>query len=80
MAMIHQTKVLKQILANLNIADDQGHLRVRTQKNKHGEYGRATAHVRYLTPEEIKAIRAESEYISIFNRMLDGYGFAIVEY
>lgn len=79
--MITQTKVLKTLLRKLNITDHWGDLRVRTARNKHYEYGRATAHVRYLTPEEIAALKEELPYIKIFNYPpKEGYGFAIIEY
>lgn len=81
--MIHQTKVLKTLLRRLNITDHWGDLRVRTVKNKHHEYGKATAHVRGLTAYEISALKTELPYIKIFNYPTPGeggYSFAIIEY
>lgn len=76
--MIRQTKYLKDVLKYYGITDQWGGLRVRCKRNKHKEYGPATAHVRALTPDEIAKLKDYSQFIRIFNS--PEHNFAIIEY
>ena len=85
--MITQTKTLKDLLKKHGIDGGCGlPLSVRTEKNKHGEWGRAVAYTRILTKTEIEALKEENTYINIFQSTWideeDGkeYGATIIRY
>lgn len=68
--MITQTKTLKDLLKKHGITDSRGlPLRVRTKKNRYGEWGRARAHTRKLTNAEIEALKKDNQCVEVFQHI-----------
>lgn len=76
--MIHQTKVLKDLLRKHGIKHHGKNPSVRTKRTPSGEYGDAEAYTDSLTEKQIDALVADNQWIKVRN--FEQYGFAVVTY